>query len=38
LSRLPVYEAQNRHIKKYGLEDQDWRPGMMEDAREAQEK
>jgi ribonuclease Z len=31
---LPAYEAQNdamdRHMKKYGLEDQDWRPGMMQ--------
>ena len=30
---LPAYEAQNdamdRHMKKYGLEDQDWRPAMM---------
>jgi ribonuclease Z len=39
---LPAYEAQNeamdRHMKKYGLEDQDWRPGMMEDIKKAQEK
>jgi hypothetical protein len=28
----------DRHMKKYGLEDQDWRPGMMEDIKKAQEK
>jgi hypothetical protein len=30
---LPAYEAQNeamdRHMEKYNLQDQDWRPGMM---------
>ena len=37
---LPAYEAQNeamdRHMKKYGLEDEDWRPGMMENIKKAQ--
>ncbi len=31
---LPAYEAQNdamdKHMEKYNLQDQDWRPGMME--------
>ncbi len=39
---LDAYEAQNDamdlHMKKYGLEDQDWRPAMMKQIREAQEK
>jgi ribonuclease Z len=39
---LPAYDAQNeamdRHMKKYGLENEDWRPGMMEDIKKAQEK
>ena len=39
---LPAYEAQNdamdRYMKKYGLEDEDWRPGMMKDIKEAQEE
>jgi hypothetical protein len=30
---LPAYEAQNeamdKHMEKYNLQDQDWRPGMM---------
>lgn len=38
---LPAYEAQNeamdRHMEKYGLQDQDWRPGMMRQMREAQQ-
>jgi hypothetical protein len=37
---LPAYEAQNeamdRHMKKYGLEKQDWRPGMFKQIREAE--
>lgn len=39
---LPAYEAQNeakdRHMKKYGLENEDCRPGMIEDIKKAQEK
>lgn len=39
---LPAYDAQNeamdRHMKKYGLENEDWRPGMMDDIKKAQEK
>jgi hypothetical protein len=31
---LPAYEAQDRamdaYMEKYGLEDQDWRPGMKQ--------
>ena len=38
---LDAYEAQNdamdRHMEKYNLQDQDWRPGMMERIREAQD-
>jgi ribonuclease Z len=38
---LPAYEAQNeamdQHMEKYGLQDQDWRPAMMQQMREAQE-
>jgi ribonuclease Z len=39
---LPAYEAQNeamdRHMKKYGLENEDWRPEMMEQIRKSQNK
>ena len=28
----------DRHMKKYGLEDEDWRPGMMKMIKGAQEK
>ena len=39
---LPAYEAQNeemdRHMKKYGLENQDWRPGMMKMIKGTQKK
>ena len=39
---LDAYEAQNeamdRHMKKYGLEDQDWRPAMLGRMRQAQEE
>ena len=39
---LPAYEAQNeamdRHMKKYGLEKQDWRPGMMKMIKGTQKK
>jgi ribonuclease Z len=37
---LPAYEAQNdaldKHMEKYNLQDQDWRPGMMKMIEEAQ--
>ena len=37
----PAYKAQNeamdRHMKKFNLQDQDWRPGMMK-MMKAQEK
>ena len=37
-----AYDAQNdamdRHMEKYNLQDQDWRPGMMEMIRKGQEK
>lgn len=39
---LDAYEAQNeamdRHMEQYNLQDQDWRPGMMEMMRKSQEK
>jgi ribonuclease Z len=39
---LPAYEAQNeamdKHMEKYNLQDQDWRPGMMKMIEEAQKK
>jgi len=39
---LDAYEAQNdamdKHMEQYNLQDQDWRPGMMEMMRKSQEK
>ncbi len=39
---LPAYEAQNgamdEHMKRYGLEKEDWRPGMMKQIEEAQKQ
>jgi ribonuclease Z len=39
---LPAYEAQNeamdKHMEKYNLQDQDWRPGMMNMMRQGQKK
>ena len=39
---LDAYEAQNeamdQHMEQYNLQDQDWRPGMMEMMRKSQEK
>ncbi len=39
---LPAYEAQNdamdKHMEKYNLQDQDWRPGLMKMMKEAQKK
>ena len=39
---LPAYEAQNeamdKHMEKYNLQDQDWRPGMMQMIRKGQKK
>jgi len=39
---LPGYEAQNeamdKHMEKYNLQDQDWRPGMMQMIRKNQGK
>ncbi len=39
---LPAYEAQNDamdiYMKKYGLEDQDWRPGLMKQIEQANKK
>ena len=38
---IDAYEAQNeamdRHMEKYGLQNDDWRPTMMKDIRDAQE-
>ena len=38
---LDAYEAQNdamdRHMEKYNLQDQDWRPAMFEQIRKSQE-
>jgi hypothetical protein len=28
----------DKHMEKYNLQDQDWRPGMMEMIRKTQEK
>jgi ribonuclease Z len=37
---LPAYEAQNaamdEHMAKYNLQDQDWRPGLFKQIRDAQ--
>ena len=39
---MPAFNAQNemldRHRDRYNLQDQDWRPGMMELIRKGQEK
>ena len=39
---LPAYEAQNeamdKHMEKYNLQDQDWRPGLFKQIRDAQKK
>ncbi len=39
---LPAYEAQNDamdiYMKKYGLEDQDWRPGLMKQIEQANKR
>jgi ribonuclease Z len=39
---LPAYEAQNdamdKHMEKYNLEDEDWRPGMFKNIKDAQKK
>jgi ribonuclease Z len=39
---LPAYEAQNdamdRHMQKYNLQDQDWRPGLMGKMKKSQQK
>ena len=39
---LPAYEAQNeamdKHMEKYNLQDQDWRPGLFKQVRDAQKK
>ncbi len=39
---LPAYEAQNdamdRHMEKYNLQDEDWRPGMMKMIKSSQAK
>jgi hypothetical protein len=37
-SAASATETMDKHMEKYNLQDQDWRPGMMKQIEEAQKK